>query len=153
MTMQLDDNLTARTAVTPGAFGIGWALLFVAALLAVLGTVFNWYERFAIFDEAIHAFAFFAISLLMGLCLYGDALTGRARHAAALVFVVMCLGLALGVFWEWAEWAYDHWSGTKNVIYGKTDTLGDLAMDGIGALAAGFVMLLMVRRRGRPQHA
>ena len=147
MTTQLHDNLGRRAAVTPGAFGIGWTLLFVAVLLAVLGVIFNWYERFAFFDEAIHAFSFFALSLLIGLCLYGDALTGRVNHAAALVFVVTCVGLALGVAWEWAEWAYDHWSGPKNLIHGKTDTLADLAMDGIGALAAGLVMLWLVRRR------
>ncbi len=42
--------------------------------------------------------------------------------------------------WEVAEWAYDEMV-RPNAIRGKTDTIIDLIMDALGALAAGFACL------------
>ena len=130
-----------------GSFGLAWALVAVALVVSVVGYFLNWYQRFAYFDEAIHAFSFFSITLLTGLYLYGDALTGYARHKVLLVFTLLCVGLAMGVVWEWAEWGYDRLlADQSNAIKGKADTLADLLVDGAGALAAGIVMLALLRR-------
>jgi hypothetical protein len=48
------------------------------------------------------------------------------------------------VIWEVAEWAYDQ-VVPENAILGKEDTIIDLIMDTIGAVAAGVVSTRMVK--------
>lgn len=143
---QTDEPVPGRRTKT-GSYAFAWALLAAAVALSTAALFLGWYERWHWFDEVIHAFSFFAATLLLSLYMYGDALTGYLRHRLVLMFAVLCVGLALGVFWEWGEWAYDHLSGKQNVIKGKADTLTDLIMDGLGALAAGLVMFGLLRRR------
>ena len=136
---------TTNLRVRDGGFATAWALLASALVVSVLGIVFNWYDL-RYFDEAIHAFSFFALSLVAGLYFYGDVLTGYARHKILLVFTVFCLGLAFGVFWEWAEWGYDRLLTDGNTIHGKMDTMVDLAVDGVGAAVAGVALICLLRR-------
>ena len=131
--------------VRRGARGLAWVLAAIAAGVSIVGAMQGWYDRRPWFDEAVHAFSFFAFTLLLALYLYGSTLTGRHGHGVLLVFTVLCLGLALGVFWEWMEFAYDRLSGERNVIKGKFDTQVDLLMDGVGALVAGVVVLWLSR--------
>jgi hypothetical protein len=65
-----------------------------------------------------------------------------ARPALGTVVVTTALGVMLAVLWELGEWAGATFvDGSINVGY--TDTLGDLAAGGVGALVAG---LLLARR-------
>lgn len=134
-----------HAVIASGAYVFAWALAVLAIALSITGSLLNWY-RFGWFDEAIHAYFSFAATLLVSLYLYRDLLGPYRHHGVVLVCTVICVGLGLGVFWEWGEWFYDRFSGPANAIYGKTDTLGDLAMDALGALAAGLLMLVMLRR-------
>ncbi|HEV2091540.1 MAG TPA: hypothetical protein VGR18_00040, partial [Rubrobacter sp.] len=46
------------------------------ALAAVAGIVFNLYDRFHWYDEVIHAYNFFALTLVAAVYAYGAILTG-----------------------------------------------------------------------------
>lgn len=70
------------------------------------------------------------------------------RHRALLVLNVFCVGVSVGVFWEWAEWAYDHLDGASNTIRGKMDTMIDLILDAVGAFAAALTLVGVGRWRG-----
>ena len=145
--MEIEYSRPGPAARAPGgSYTVAWVLLAVAAVVNTVGLLLGWFERWAWFDEVTHAYSFFAMALVAGLHLYGPSGIADGRHKALLVFTVLCVGLALGVVWEWGEWAYDHLSGPKNAILGKSDTLTDLIMDGIGAAAAGVLMVAMMRR-------
>lgn len=136
----------ASTAkVRTGSYTIAWILVLIAAALNIVAYFLNWYEM-AYFDEAIHAYTFFSLTLLVSLFLYGVSISGYPRHKALLVLTVLCVGLALGVFWEWGEWAFDHLSGPSSTIQGKWDTQTDLLMDGAGALLAALILLVTLKR-------
>ncbi len=117
-------------------------------LASAASSIFNLYETLWWFDEALHGYLSFAISLEVALYGYGTILTGRRRHEILLVLTVAGLGLALGTLWEMAEWVYDL-SASGDVIQGKRDTMLDLTMDLIGGVLAGLLSLRMLARGRR----
>ena len=140
-------KIVATAEVRGGSYTLAWILLVIAIGVAAVGAYLGWAERWNWYDEAIHVFSFFAITLLVALYLYGDALSGYLRHKVLLVLTVVCVAVTLGVAWEWAELAYDRLNGKQSTILGKFDTLLDLVMDAIGGMGAGVVLLVMLRRR------
>ncbi len=126
---------------------IAWGLLVVGLLASAAGSIFNLYAMFWWFDEALHFFLPFAVTLVVGLYAYGALLTGR-RHEVLLALTIAGLGLALGTLWELVEWIYDAFAA-GNTIKDKTDTMIDLSLNLAGGVVAGIVSLIMLRR-GRP---
>lgn len=63
---------------------------------------------------------------------------------AAVPVLVLSLGLAVSVLWELGEWV-GHTFVDENINVGYQDTLGDLAAGGLGALLAGFLLLVCTR--------
>lgn len=122
-----------------------WALLTVAVLISAASSVFDLYETFWWFDEALHCYFTFAITLVLALYSYGALLTGRRRHEILLILTLAGLGIALGVLWEMVEWVYDLLT-PSNSILGKTDTMIDLTMDMIGGVLSGIVSVRMLAR-------
>ena len=122
---------------------IVWALVALAVVGDVAIFVFRnllpWY------DGILHGYATFAYTLLFGLFAYGAVFRGAREHRLLLVLAIASVGLALGALWEIAEWAYDR-IVRPNVILGKFDTIVDLIMDALGALAAGVVCLKMLKK-------
>ncbi len=117
----------------------------MAVLAATVGLVFGFYEKLWWFDEAVHTHFVFSLTLTLALYAYGVVLTGARDHGLLLVLAIACIGIALGVLWEVAEWVYDE-VVQPNIIYGKTDTIIDLFMDLIGGIAAGFVTLRVLQK-------
>ncbi len=142
-------NPARAVRVRSGSHAVAWLLLVVAVGVATVGATLGWSDRWVWYDEAIHVFSFFAITLLAALYLYGAAMGGYPRHKLLMVFTVVCVAVTLGVAWEWAELAYDRVTGRESVIKGKFDTLLDLVMDGLGGAIAGMLMLAMFGRRTR----
>ena len=134
----MDEKRTERTTA--------WALLALGALAAVAGIVFNLYDRFHWYDEVIHAYNFFALTLVAAVYAYGAILTGAREHGFVLVLFVGVFGLGLGALWEMLEFAYDHFVVKPNAILPKRDTIIDMALDAAGATAAGLVRLGMLRK-------
>jgi hypothetical protein len=121
-----------------------WVFVVVAIVVNIAGYALNLYDRFAWFDDVVHTYTSFAITLLLALLLYGDVLSGVRRSPLLLVLTVASLGIAIGALWEIAEWAYDQMV-PENAILGKTDTIFDLILDSLGALAAGIVGIAMIK--------
>lgn len=136
-------------STTQGNRALVWFLLGAAALANIAGYVGNLYRQFWWFDEALHGFTMFAVTLLLGLLVYGTVLTGARDHSLVLILVVASIGVALGGLWEVAEWAYDQMAAA-NAIKGKQDTIIDLIVDTVGAVAAGIMVTAMVDKQRSP---
>lgn len=131
---------------------IAWSLLIIAGLAAIAGikSIFNLYETFWWYDEAVHFFFFFSITLVLSLYAYGALLTGRRRHEILLVLTIAGLGLALGTIWEMIEWVYDLGTPT-NSIQGKWDTMLDLSVDLGGSVLSGILSVIMMNKSRPPR--
>ncbi|QIN78378.1 hypothetical protein GBA65_07400 [Rubrobacter marinus] len=123
-----------------------WGLALLGAAAAVVSIVFGFYQRFFWFDEALHAYNFFALTLLLAVYAYGAVLAGARTHGYLLVLFITVFGLGLGALWEIAEFGYDHFIARPNVILPKLDTIVDMILDTAGALVAGITCLKMLRR-------
>ncbi len=133
-------------STTAGNRALVWILLAIAVVANIAGYVFNLYSAFIWFDEVIHAYTIFAMTLPLALYAYGKALTGAHRHGFMLILLITSIGLAIGGLWEVAEWIYD-WLFTKNnTIKSVPDRLIDLVVDTIGGLVAGWVALSMIKK-------
>lgn len=129
---------------SPGNRTIVWVIVAIAIAVNIAGYALNLYNRFVWFDEVIHTYTSFAITLFLALMLYGDVLSGVRRSPLLLILTVASLGIAIGALWEIAEWGYDQLV-PENAILGKTDTMIDLILDSVGALAAGIVSMKMIK--------
>ena len=123
-----------------------WGLLVLALLMSGASSLFELYDVVEWYDEVLHFYMSFALSLLLALCAYDTILTGRRRHEVLLVLAVAALGLAAGTVWEIWEWLYDLYTNADSIL-GKTDTMIDLCLDLGGGLLAGIASLLMLRSR------
>lgn len=110
-----------------------------------MGEAFNFYERYWWWDIALHggsAVGFGLIGFLFVFMLFeGD------RYAAppiAIAFMAFCVAMTVGATWEIFEFLMDQTFGLNMQKSGIRDTMGDLIVDGIGALFAalsGFIFL------------
>ncbi len=72
----------------------------------------------------------------------------RWQHHLGIGLVTFALGAAFGAVWELVEWTSDAFLGS-DLQEGNDDTVGDLAMDSLGALcAAGLLVLWTLRGWG-----
>ncbi len=125
-----------------------WGFAVFGALVAIASIVFGLYQVFPWFDEALHAYNFFALTLLLAVYAYGAVLTGSREHGFLLVLTITVIGLGLGALWEIGEFAYDRLLAAPNVILPKLDTIIDMLLDTAGGLVAGLVLLWMLRKDG-----
>ena len=126
-----------RSERQPAFFDVVFAL---AALAGALGYAFDLFGEIVPYDELTHAFTTFSVSLAFYFLFYGGAVP--ERRAVALGSSVFTLGVTVGAYWEIFEWFF----------IGKftlADTISDLLVDSIGALAAALVALALRRSRDR----
>jgi VanZ family protein len=123
-----------------------WTILVSALAVNVAGYALNLYERFWWFDDALHFYTPFAITLLLAYLLHGVVLSGVREHAFIFVLTVASLGIAVGALWEIAEWIYDALVPI-NAILGKSDTMIDLVLDTLGSLLAGVLSVALLKNR------
>ncbi|MDP8973475.1 MAG: hypothetical protein M3N45_09965 [Actinomycetota bacterium] len=126
--------------------GLVWGLAVFGTLVATASIVFGLYQVFPWFDEALHAYNFFALTLLLAVYAYGAVLTGAREHGFLLVLTITVIGLGLGALWEIGEFAYDRIVAPSSVILPKFDTVVDMLLDTGGALVAGLLLLWMLRK-------
>lgn len=127
---------------------VAWSLVVLALLMSGASSLFELYDVFEWYDEVLHFYMSFAISLLLALYAYDIILTGHRRHEVLLVVAVAALGLAAGTIWEILEWLYDLYTEADSIL-GKTDTMVDLCLDLGGGVLAGIASLPMLRSRER----
>ena len=126
--------------------GLVWILAGFGALTAVASIVFGLYQVFPWLDEVLHAYNFFALTLLVTVYAYGVVLAGAREHGFLVVLTITVIGLGLGALWEIGEFTYDRTVAPPSVILPKFDTIMDMLLDTGGALAAGLLLLWMLRK-------
>ena len=123
---------------------LAWSLAALALAANAAGYAFDLYQRFWWFDRVLHAGTILAITLWLGLFLCARGLHPRNGRGLLGVFLLACVGIALGALWEVAEWAADLVL-PGDVIKGKNDTIIDLVMDTAGALAGAALAITFLR--------
>ncbi len=114
-------------------------LLFViAALLNAVGWAWGAFHWPGPYDEITHAFTSFAVTLSLGLLTFYSVRAHFEPHSILFVLIIASFGIAIGGVWEIFEWA-------TGFIGTLEDTVVDLIMDTIGALAAGGLNLWALR--------
>ncbi|NYF18002.1 hypothetical protein HDC37_002858 [Microbacterium sp. AK009] len=133
----------------------GWDIAVELSILtAAWSNIFGLYESIPGWDLLVHAVVSGALTL-MGLLAFAHLgvlpWPGRSRHPGFSGAVLGgMLALALGALWEMVEWAGRTFV-TAEIIVSYNDTIGDLAADGVGGVAAG--LLLAGARVTRPETA
>jgi len=129
--------------------GLGAALL-VAAWFSVLGL----YVSAPLVDLPVHfvlngLVAAIASILLARLGVLPESLD-VARPRLGMAVITTALGVVGGVLWEVGEWA-GHSFIDETIFVGYSDTLGDLAVGGLGSLLAGASMSYLTAHQWRPR--
>lgn len=141
--------LAARVLEVPPLFDAAFCL---ALLVAVWAGEQKWYTSIFWMDEVVHLIATGATAaasylMLARLEMLPDAAEQlRAARSFSLILLVTILGLGLAAVWEFLEWISQQ-IAPKDTVVGYTDTILDMALGGLGAAAAGLLLLLWVRRR------
>lgn len=129
------------------ARSVAWGLAAALILANIAGYVLDLYQRFWWFDRILHASTLFALTFWAAVFLCGKALNGTGSRLIR-VLLIASLGVAVGAWWEVAEWGFDH-IRPANVIKGKYDTVLDLIMDTAGAVLAAWLSLKAMRPEPR----
>lgn len=134
------------SVLEPTALGraLAWSLAASALAANAAGYAFDLYQRFWWFDRVLHAGTILAITLWLALFVCARSLHPGNGHGSLAVFLLACVGVALGALWEVAEWAAD-FVLPGDVIKGKNDTIIDLVMDTAGALAGAALAITFLR--------
>jgi len=140
----------------PAEFQIA-ALMFVFAAL-FLGEVRSYYERIWWWDIALHTTSGFLLGILGFLLIYvlneSRNIELHMRHRFIALFAFL-FALATGALWEVFEFGMDRFFGTtmqKPMLgdpSGLTDTMWDLVVDTIGALAISSLGWWYMKRNVR----
>lgn len=125
----------------PIGFTVTIALFVYATLF--LGEIGNFYERLWWWDVLLHtgsaiAFGFIGVVLLLMLYRNEDVYV----HPRVLAFFAFSFALAIGALWEIFEFSMDSLFGLNMQKTGLVDTMWDLIVDSLGALAASIIAYL-----------
>ena len=120
-----------------------FTLLFVlAGLINAAGYLFNLFKTPVWFDETVHFYTSFTIVAAIGWLLFSATSMSAAGHPWRFPAKVTGLGIVLGILWEIFEWII-------GIIGSPSDTLTDLLMDTLGAVAAGLFCVWAAHRDRR----
>lgn len=110
-----------------------FTLIFVVAVLAnAAGYIWDLWTRIAPYDELVHGFTIFALTLAFALLVARALPDALDRHRLLIGLLIAGSGIAVGALWEVAEWILDTIPGLS-IINPYVDTIVDLIMDTIGA--------------------
>ena len=115
-------------------------LLFVIAALLNAGGWIGLFYQPGPYDEIVHAFTTFSITLAVSFIVYSSMLPVFRSHRRLYILTIISFGIAIGALWEIFEWV----TATINSL---DDTIVDLIMDTIGAIAASLLSLLALQEK------
>ncbi|HWS50016.1 MAG TPA: hypothetical protein VN241_03315 [Microbacterium sp.] len=127
----------------------------VTVLVAAWSNVLDLYRTIAGWDLVVHfvctgviaATAYIVLARLGVVPAAGtEAFTGRGA-----VVITSVLGLAVSAIWEMVEWA-GYTFITDEIFVAYVDTIADMAVGGVGALAAGVIVALVRLERPAAAH-
>ncbi len=147
--MFLPEFIESRVRITlPIEFDVVLVLFIYASMF--LGEVVDAYERFWWWDAVLHISSGFILGFAGFLMLYVQL---RRKRIAASPFVIgliiFSFGVAFGTIWEIFEFAVDQIFGTNMQKNGLNDTMWDLIVDSLGALAMGIIGAQFIRKDGK----
>lgn len=120
---------------------------FALLLVLYIGAIwFGWFDTYAWFDIPMHFLGGLwvgALFLFLSRGFFQHEMYGHAIERLKIVSLMVAYGSFVGVLWELFEFVMSsYWEIFKqNSIQ---DTLGDLTMDMIGALAYGLVIFFVL---------
>lgn len=115
----------------------------VVVLVAAWSNVIDLYTTVPDWDLLLHfaGTGVLTVCAMLALARFGALPAPRSADATAAgtVVVAVAVGLALSAVWEMVEWA--GWLFISDEIFvGYQDTIGDMAIGGVGAAVAGLVL-------------
>lgn len=120
-------------------------LFVLAALLNAGGWVWGWFYAPGLYDELVHGFTMFAITLALSFLVYGPMLPIFRQHTLLYLVTITSFGIAVGALWEIAEWLAGKILVT-DVIGSVDDTVTDMIMDTLGSGLAAIISLWVLRK-------
>lgn len=118
-------------------------LFVLAALLNAGGWIGLFYQP-GPYDEITHAFTTFSVTLALSFIVYSSMLPVFRSHRRLYLLTIISFGIAIGALWEIFEWV----TATINSL---DDTIVDLIMDTIGAIAASLLSLRALQEKTNPR--
>ena len=119
-------------------------LFVLAALLNAAGWVWGLFNMPGPYDEIVHAFTIFALTLAISFLIYSPMFNLFRQHKILYLLTIASFGIAIGALWEVAEWTAGQVLSTK-VVVSLADTIIDLIMDSLGAVFAAIISLWALR--------
>lgn len=113
-------------------------LFVVAALVNAIGWVWGLFNMPGPYDEIVHAYTTFAITLALSFLVYSSMLNIFRNHTILYLLTIASFGIAIGAVWEVIEWSAGKILSTE-VIVSLDDTIIDLIMDSLGAGIAALI--------------
>ena len=117
----------------------------LAALLNATGWVWGLFGMPGPYDEIVHAYTTFAITLALSFLVYSSMLNIFRNHTILYLLTIACFGIAIGALWEVTEWSAGKILNTQ-VIESLDDTIIDLIMDSLGAALAALFSLWALQK-------
>nr|CAD6630548.1 hypothetical protein RNT25_04456 [arsenite-oxidising bacterium NT-25] len=131
-----------------GGHLLAWLLAGSAVIANGAGYALDLYDKWWWFDRVLHGFTILALTYWLAIFHVLPLIQPRFSAGIGSILLIVSVGVAAGAVWEVVEWAFDYVSN-EDVIKGKHDTILDIIMDTIGALAASALALLF--DRGEPR--
>lgn len=120
-------------------------LFVLAALLNATGWVWDLFGMPGPYDEIVHGYTTFAITLALSFLVYGSMLNIFRNHTLLYLLTIASFGIAIGALWEVIEWSAGKILSTQ-VIESLDDTIIDLIMDSLGAGFAALISLWALQK-------
>ncbi len=133
-------------------FELDLAIGIFVFLSVFLGQVSDFYGRFPYWDSILHFQSGFLLGVTGFVAIYvlNKQTTKKISLSPGFIsFFSVCFSLALSVVWEIFEFSVDSWFGTNWQETGIPDTMGDLIVNGIGAIIVAIIGYAWMRRRLR----
>lgn len=134
-------------AVLPVEFDFAIALfIFLSVFLGEVGDV---YERFFWWDAILHLSSSFMLGYIAFLWLYIKLQQEKIESSPKIQgLIIFCVAVALGAIWEIFEFMMDQLFGFNMQKSGLIDTMWDLIVNAIGALAIASIGVLCIKNGG-----
>ena len=137
--------LLPRFIGVPSGFDIAYCTVL---LVAAWSNVFDLYTSVVWWDIPVHFCCTGVIAVMLYLLLARVGVVpepATGRRATAIV-LTLALGLAVSALWEMVEW-FGHAVISSAIFVEYNDTIGDMAVGGLGSLLAGALLSAAARRR------